>query len=43
MAVDVAEYHLSGESPRPVSHLTGPFLQAQGRGVSGTPVIAPFY
>ena len=43
MAVDVAEYHLSGESQRPVSHLTGPSRQARGRGVSGTPVTAPFY
>ena len=34
MAVDVAEYHLSGESQRPACHLTGPAHQAWGGGVS---------
>lgn len=32
MAVDVAEYHLSGESPRQTCHLTGPSHRAWGGG-----------
>lgn len=43
MAVDVAEYHLSGESQRQPCYLEGLSHQAWGGGVSGTPVTALVY